>query len=312
MNEKIIKYRAHVGGDGWQEYVNEGEIMGTVGQNKPIEAFQIQMENSPGLGIGCVAKPFGMGWSIDAPQGDEIGTTGMSIPLEKIRLYLFGPESGEFDVWYNVHVSNIGWLGWVRNGEVAGTDGSSGENRIEAIQIRIARKGMAWMGVDDLAGYIDKTPKMVEESIESKRARIIKRAQSFVGYRAEYNGFSIFGSEFGDPYGDYCSYFVSKVFRDEGLANAVPQTGYCPTGFNAFKTWNQYKPAGTYTPQNGDVIYFDWAPYNKVPNHVGIVEGCDGKTVCTIEGNTGSPNGVYKKYWAINDPNIMGYGIPIY
>ncbi len=34
------------------------------------------------------------------------------------------PQSGHAArIWYNVHVEDIGWMGWVKDGEVAGTTG---------------------------------------------------------------------------------------------------------------------------------------------------------------------------------------------
>lgn len=44
-------------------------------------------------------------------------------------------ELPHMDVLYSAHVQNIGWMGWAKNGETAGTTGQS--LRLEAIQIRI-------------------------------------------------------------------------------------------------------------------------------------------------------------------------------
>ena len=42
------------------------------------------------------------------------------------------------NVKYETHVQNIGWQGWKKNGEVAGTEGQG--LRLEAIQIRLKKK----------------------------------------------------------------------------------------------------------------------------------------------------------------------------
>ena len=44
-----------------------------------------------------------------------------------------------YDIYYRVHVGNIGWLDWAKNGETAGTEGYS--KQIEAIQIELVKKG---------------------------------------------------------------------------------------------------------------------------------------------------------------------------
>ena len=43
---------------------------------------------------------------------------------------------GKYDIQYRVHVSDIGWKDWQKNGTVAGVIGK----RIEAIEIRIVNK----------------------------------------------------------------------------------------------------------------------------------------------------------------------------
>ena len=41
--EYSIKYRVHVRDIGWMPYVREGEIAGTTGQSRRMEAIQIQL-----------------------------------------------------------------------------------------------------------------------------------------------------------------------------------------------------------------------------------------------------------------------------
>ena len=53
--------------------------------------------------------------------------------VEAVQLELTGPILNTHQVEYRVHVQNLGWLPWVRDGGTAG----SGVLRIEAIQIRL-------------------------------------------------------------------------------------------------------------------------------------------------------------------------------
>ena len=53
--------------------------------------------------------------------------------LRKLKVSLTGELANQYDVIYRVHVQDIGWQNWVRNGRIAGTTGQS--KRIEAIQI---------------------------------------------------------------------------------------------------------------------------------------------------------------------------------
>lgn len=66
-----------------------------------------------------------------------------------------------------------------------------------------------------------------------------------------------------------------------------------------------------YLPSTGDLILYDWDS-NGYADHVGIVVSCDGKTVQTVEGNTGSGGSwttrvVGNKNRQVNWTYIMGY-----
>ena len=41
----------------------------------------------------------------------------------------------QYNIYYRVHCQTYGWLGWAKNGEVAGTSGMG--KRLEAIEIKI-------------------------------------------------------------------------------------------------------------------------------------------------------------------------------
>ena len=78
-----------------------------------------------------------IGWE-DWGRGSG-GTTGRALPIEAIQLKLNGPVEDNYDIWYRVHSSNVGWLGWAKNGESAGTQGYA--YGVEAIQIKLVKKG---------------------------------------------------------------------------------------------------------------------------------------------------------------------------
>jgi lipoprotein-anchoring transpeptidase ErfK/SrfK len=64
--------------------------------------------------------------------------------MEAVQIQLTGDLASVYDIYYRVHVQNIGWMGWAKNGASAGTSGYS--YRIEAIQIKLQRKGTAAPG----------------------------------------------------------------------------------------------------------------------------------------------------------------------
>jgi hypothetical protein len=74
-------------------------------------------------------------------------------------------------------------------------------------------------------------------------------------------------------------------------------------------------PLHKITPVPGDLIYYNWSYDNGSFDHVGIVIGCDGTFVYTIEGNTTGRDSsnreitgqVYRKTRKIKDIYIKGY-----
>lgn len=316
----MINYQVHVQNEGWYNVVSDGSVAGTIGENKAIECFRVVGELPSGVGIHAFAHVQDLGWSAGNIQGEDVGSTGLGKHIEAIKIGLFGERADKYNIHYRTHQANLGWMNWSQNGEINGTTG--GNNPIQAIQIFLEEKGTnKYPHADNKESYIDLEPivraqREAEEKAkvanspteETKRANVVKYAQSHLGYVG--NGYSIFGAFYNDPNGEWCAYFDRYCFKEAGLSDLIPQTGYCPTAVTWWKNRGRWKNRG-YVPKNGDVIYFDYN-YNGVPDHTGIVEGSDGKTVTTIEGNTSSPPQVKKKYYNVNDGGIFGYGIPEY
>lgn len=133
-----VSYETHVQDIGWQGEKQEGEVAGTTGQSKRVEALQIQLENSPYEGqINYQTHVQNIGWQSAVSDGQIAGTTGQSYRLEALKIWLSGDVSNYYSIQYRVHVQDIGWQDWVCDGLTAGTTGLS--KRIEALQIRLIR-----------------------------------------------------------------------------------------------------------------------------------------------------------------------------
>lgn len=97
---------------------------------------------------------------------------------------------------------------------------------------------------------------------------------------------------------DWCAIFVSWCFAAAGrplpkMDETVVTSGYawCPDA----ETWAKVNGWWTATPVPGDIVLYCWDG-SGTPEHTGIVESVnpDGSLVA-IEGNTGSPAGVYRE-----------------
>lgn len=143
--EKVLSYSTHVQSYGWQASCSDGEVSGTVGSAKRLEAIKISLGNtgvSGGISYCTHVQSYGwQGWKSD---GQMSGTSGQAKRLEAIKIKLTGEMEEQYDVYYRVHVQSFGWLDWAKNGEASGSEGYG--KRLEAIQIKLVKKGSAAPG----------------------------------------------------------------------------------------------------------------------------------------------------------------------
>lgn len=139
----VVSYQSHVQDIGWQGFVSNGDISGTSGQSKRLEAMCIQLANMDG-GVEYKTHVQDYGWMDWVSNGAVSGTSGQSKRLEAIQIRLTGNAASQYDIYYRVHAQNIGWMDWAANGASAGTAGYS--YRLEAIQIVLVPKGQAAPG----------------------------------------------------------------------------------------------------------------------------------------------------------------------
>ena len=136
VKEPSIYYTTHVQDLGWQKQVKDGEIAGTEGKSKRLEAIKISLQDLKDVKIKYQTHIQDIGWQGWKYDGNLSGTEGQSKRLEAIKIEL--EESDKYTVMYRVHIQDIGWQDWKYDGETAGTEGQS--KRLEAIQIKIVEK----------------------------------------------------------------------------------------------------------------------------------------------------------------------------
>lgn len=125
---------------------------------------------------------------------------------------------------------------------------------------------------------------------------ILKKATSEIGtteapknsnkvkYNTAYYGRAVSGTDYL-----WCCVFVWWVFKEAGCSDLFyggKKTASCRTLLSFHKQAGQ-AVKGDYQP--GDIIFFNFAG-KSTPAHVGICESFDGKTITTIDGNTGTDN----------------------
>ena len=120
-------------------------------------------------------------------------------------------------------------------------------------------------------------------------------------------GYTLYGDWYGMPYEEWCAMFASFCLENAGVPEGeFPRSAGCDRWISDLRYYGLYAEADEYAPQAGDLIFFDWDGDGS-SDHVGIVTGATETELTTIEGNSGRT--VREKTYAINDTQIMGYGL---
>ena len=109
VNSFGLYYRSHVQTYGWLDWVHDGQVAGTTGQKKRLEAIQIDPRNT-GLKIKAQAHIQGTG-TVDygyITKDTVIGTTGQNKRLEALMLEVEGLPSGK-KLYIQMHFAKLGW-----------------------------------------------------------------------------------------------------------------------------------------------------------------------------------------------------------
>lgn len=137
---------SHVSNDGWQSASKGGNVSGTVGQSKAVEAITLNLQNAPYDGsLEYRTHVSDYGWQDYVKEGEVSGTTGQSKSVQAIQIRLTGEMANRYDVYYRAHVQDKGWLGWACNDQVAGTTGFG--LRLEAYQVVLVERVRLHQGI---------------------------------------------------------------------------------------------------------------------------------------------------------------------
>lgn len=151
-----VIYSGHAQDIGDIPEVRNGELMGTYGKSKRLEALSIRIESNLDLGVEYEGQIENIGWDATKRDGERMGTSGKGLRLEAVRIRLTGSDADKYDVYYGVHAENFGNMNWAMNGEPAGTEGLG--LRVEGIKIIVAPKTVK-LTVNDVRNFVKAEPK---------------------------------------------------------------------------------------------------------------------------------------------------------
>lgn len=230
-----VSYQTHIENIGWevenadQLWKQNGEMSGTSGKGLRLEGIKIKIDNDVNLGIRYQTHIQNIGWEDESGSGwkndgEMSGTKGMGYRLEAIQMRLTGENADSYDLYYQVHAQNMGWLGWARNGESAGTSGYG--YRLEGIRIVVVKKGEV-----PAVGSVDK-PEAFYKNMLAPFAPVIQEYHQAIlnGYQG--TKLNYVNKILYDPYlkPKTLSYALEDLSGDENpeliIANASGQTIY--------------------------------------------------------------------------------------
>ena len=171
------------------------------------------------------------------------------------------------------------------------------------------------------------------ELTENERNNVLRIAVSQLGYHEgdsakDFDGMNKSGSSnyieyarllvphYNDNAYEWCACFVNWCLNQARFDKASSEIG-CWKWVGELKTMNMWQDSaaykGTYTPKPADFIFFNWkhaTSANNASGHIGYVLYTTETHVFTLEGN--ADNNVTVRSYALDDPNVIGYGTPPY
>lgn len=158
------------------------------------------------------------------------------------------------------------------------------------------------------------------------REKVINIAKSYLGCKESdgshrkiidiYNSYTPLPVNYKVKYTDHwCAATVTTIGIKAGLSDIILRECSCQRMIELYKKAGRWVENDAYTPQKGDIIFYDWDDTGIGDNtghsdHVGIVTEVNGTSLKIIEGNMNDAVG-YRNI-KINARYIRGYGIPNY
>lgn len=312
-----IIYQAHVSNIGWQNEVKDGELAGTTGENKRIEALRIhltdELADKYDVYYRVHASEFGwLGW---AKNGETSGSTGYGSSAEAIQIKLIDKSSGEdlgrqertylsrekiSKIEYQEHVEMYGWQSVKVGDDIIGTVGQS--KGIEAIAMAIKPSGdtyggsifynlhlanigwQGWKSDGDIAGTVGQ-----ERSAEAIQIKLSGEMERFcdIYYRAHVSNFGWLGWAKNGDYAGTSGY----GYKLEAIqVKVVPKHTNPPGSTN--DAFRKAPPTVVMRMQSRADLYASVTPYlilvDRSTHNVGIFQGWQGNW-----------NNIY--FWACSD-----------
>lgn len=134
---KMISSRAYIK-TSWVAYKKSPKVSGSPKRSLAMKALQATINEKGSLPGALSYRIYAGGaWTSWCENDQVVGNKKNGI--EAIGFKLTGAYKKLYDIYYRVHVSHEGWLGWAKNGQAAGS--KTAKKGLDGFQIKLVPKG---------------------------------------------------------------------------------------------------------------------------------------------------------------------------
>lgn len=112
----------------------------------------------------------------------------------------------------------------------------------------------------------------------------------------------------------WCAATMSYIGIALGISHVLLPECSCAKMIELYKAQGRWEERDDYVPRPGDLVMYDWQAQSGectgAPDHVGMVEKVEGKTITVIEGNY--DNQVKRRDICVEYVKVRGYCLPDY
>ena len=167
-----VEYQVHVESYGWTEWRKNGQVAGTTGESRRVEAIRFRLIDKPEneeVFLHGNAHVENIGWLGFVPENEVCGTTGDARKLEALQFSLVGKDSDNYSIQFRSHSQDLGTLDWAKDGEFSGSEGAG--LRIEAVQMIVTDKGVD-LSLQDVPSFkhFDPIPVVIPQEAQEDKA----------------------------------------------------------------------------------------------------------------------------------------------
>ncbi len=133
-----IQYASYQSSSGWQLAREDGAISGSIGLNRSLSFIRVRLSDTEYGNIAYRTYTQNGGWE-NAYRTNASNSGRSEDVIQALEMKLSGELAEQYDLYYQVNVTSIGWMAWAKNDEPCGFTGYP--YGVQAYRVRLIRKG---------------------------------------------------------------------------------------------------------------------------------------------------------------------------